>query len=99
VKAELIVRGDSTVTHIINGEKVMEYTKPQVEDGVVHNYDPKVWQPGKLLTEGFIALQSEGQPIDFRKVELLNLKGCMDKKATNYKDYFVKSDPSSCKYN
>jgi hypothetical protein len=99
VRAELIVYGDSLVTHIINGEKVMEYTKPQIEEGVVHNYDPKIWEPGKLLKEGFIALQSEGQPIDFRKVELLNLKGCMDKNAKNYKDYYIKSDPESCRYN
>jgi hypothetical protein len=98
VKAELIVLGDSLVTHMINGEVVLQYTKPQIEEGVVHNYDPAVWIPGKLLTEGFVALQSEGQPVDFRNIELLNLKGCMDKKALNYKNYFIKSDPSSCKY-
>jgi hypothetical protein len=98
VKAELVVLGDSLVTHIINGEQVMQYTKPQVEEGVVHNYDPKILERGKALTEGFIALQSEGQPIDFRNIELLNLKGCMDKKASNYKDYYIKSDPKSCKY-
>ena len=98
VKAEVIVLGDSLVTHIINGETVLQYTKPQIEDGVVHNYDPAIWKPGKLLTEGFVALQSEGQPVDFRNIELLNLKGCMDKKAVNYKSYYIKSDPSSCKY-
>ena len=98
VKAELIVLGDSLVTHLINGEVVLQYTKPQIEEGVVHNYDPAVWTPGKLLTEGFVSLQSEGQPIDFKNIELLNLKGCMDKKATNYKSYYIKSDPSSCKY-
>jgi len=31
-------------------------------------------QDGKLLSSGFIALQSEGQPVDFRKVEILNLE-------------------------
>jgi hypothetical protein len=98
VKAELIVLGDSLVTHMINGDIVMQYTKPQVQSGVVNNYDPAVWQEGKLLVEGFVALQSEGQPIDFRQIKLQPLKGCMDKKAVNYKSYFVKSDPSSCKY-
>lgn len=98
VKAELIVLGDSLVKHIINGDTVLQYTKPQIEAGVVHNYDPTVFKPGKLLTEGFVALQSEGQPVDFRNIELLNLKGCMDKKALNYKSYYVKSDPASCKY-
>jgi len=33
------------------------------------------------LTEGYIALQGESHPTEFRKVELLNLKGCMDPKA------------------
>lgn len=70
VKAELIVLGDSLVTHIINGEKVLEYTKPQVGGEVVEGFDPKMKPDGKLLKEGFIALQSEGQPIDFRDIKL-----------------------------
>ncbi|SNZ01635.1 3-keto-disaccharide hydrolase [Flagellimonas pacifica] len=70
VKAELIVRGDSLITHIINGKKVLEYSKPQIGGGVANRYDESVKIDGKPLKEGFIALQSEGQPIDFRKVEL-----------------------------
>ena len=42
--------------------------------GVVANYDPAIKQDGKLLTEGFIALQSEGQPVDFRNIKILDLK-------------------------
>jgi hypothetical protein len=49
-----------------------------------------------LIESGFISLQSESHPVDFRKVELLNLAGCMDEKAANYKSYFVKSAPESC---
>lgn len=98
VKAEMIIRGDSLVTHIINGETVLEYTKPQMGGGVANRYDPKIKQDGKLLTGGFIALQSEGQPIDFRNIKIKNLKGCMDPKAKNYKRYFIKSDPASCTY-
>jgi len=75
VTAELIVRGDSLVTHIINGETVLEYTKPQVGGGVVEGFDPKFKKDGTLLKEGFIALQSEGQPIDFRNIKIKNLKG------------------------
>lgn len=98
VKAEMIIRGDSLVTHIINGKKVLEYTKPQMGGGVANGFDPKIKQDGKLLSEGFIALQSEGQPIDFRNVKIKNLKGCMDPKAKNYKKHFIKSDPESCTY-
>lgn len=74
VKAELIVRGDSLVTHIINGEIVLEYTKPQIGGGVVTGFDPKLKVDGRLLKEGFIALQSEGQPIDFRNIKIKALK-------------------------
>jgi hypothetical protein len=74
VKAELIVLGDSLITHIINGDTVLQYSKPQIGGGVVTNYDPKIKQDGKILSEGFIALQSEGQPVDFRKVEIRDLE-------------------------
>lgn len=73
VKAELIVYGDSLVKHIINGEEVLKYTKPQIGGEVANRYDPKIKVDGKLLKEGFIALQSEGQPIDFRNIKIKNL--------------------------
>jgi Domain of Unknown Function (DUF1080) len=74
VRAELIVLGDSLITHLINGDTVLQYSKPTMGGGVVNGYDSAIWQPGKPLTSGFIALQSEGQPIDFRKVEIRKLK-------------------------
>lgn len=98
IKAELIVRGDSLVTHIINGKTVLEYTKPRVGGAVVEGYDPKMKPDGKLLQEGFIALQSEGQPIDFRNIKIRNLKGCTEPKAKNYRDYYLKSDVDACVY-
>jgi hypothetical protein len=96
IRAEAIVLGDSLITHIINGDTVLQYTQPQIGGGVANNYDPKIKIDGKLLSSGFIALQSEGQEIDFRKVELLNLEGCMDPRSKHYKSYFVKDDPSAC---
>ncbi|MBT8314406.1 MAG: DUF1080 domain-containing protein [Maribacter sp.] len=98
VKAELIVLADSLVTHIINGKEVLQYTKPQIGGGVVERFDPKIKKDGQLLTTGYIALQSEGQPIDFRNLRIRNLKGCMDPKAVNYRKYYVKSDPGNCIY-
>lgn len=74
VRAELIVLGDSLIKHIINGDTVLQYSKPTMGGGVVSGYDKTLWQPGKPLKEGYIALQSEGQPIDFRNVEIRNLK-------------------------
>jgi hypothetical protein len=43
-------------------------------------------------------LQAESQPVDFRRVKLLNLAGCKDPSAKNYKDYYIKADNSQCKY-
>ena len=73
VNAELIVLADSLVTHIINGDTVLQYSKPQIGGGVVNRYDPKIKVDGKLLKSGFIALQSEGQEIDFRNIQLMDL--------------------------
>lgn len=98
VRAEALVLGDSAVKHIIEGDTVLSYEKPQIGGDVVTGYDPAVKRDGQPLTEGFIALQSEGQPIDFRRVELLNLKGCTDPRASNHKRYYVASDNSRCTY-
>lgn len=98
VHAELVVLGDSLIQHVINGQIVLEYSQPSMGGGVANRYDPAIWQPGKALKEGFIALQSEGQPIEFKNIEFLNLKGCKDVKAKNYKSYFIAHDASSCTY-
>jgi hypothetical protein len=98
VRAEVLVLGDSLISHFVNGEEVLTYSQPQIGGGVVDGYLPDVKQDGKLLNEGYISLQSESHPVEFRKVELLNLKGCKDPKARNYKSYYVKADNSSCRY-
>jgi len=98
VTAEVEVFGDSLIRHYVNGEKVLEYTQPQIGGGNVSPFDPAVKKDGLLLKEGTISLQSESHPVEFRKVELLNLKGCMDPKAKNYRSYFIKEDNSLCKY-
>lgn len=63
VRAEVIVRGSATITHLVNGEVVLEYSEPRLSD-------PKSHQKGSiaLLEQGFIALQSESHPIDFRLI-------------------------------
>lgn len=73
VKGELIVLGDSLIKHIINGDTVLQYSKPQIGGGVANGYDPKIKIDGKLLSNGYIALQSEGQPVDFRNIWIKDL--------------------------
>ncbi|MDA1029019.1 MAG: DUF1080 domain-containing protein [Bacteroidetes bacterium] len=96
VRAEIIVLGDSIISHLLEGVVVLEYNNPQIGGGSVDAFDPEIKIDGLPLTGGYISLQSESHPIEFRKVELLNLKGCMDPKATNFKSYYVSDDPSSC---
>lgn len=98
VRAEMLVLGAGQITHIIDGKKVLEYALPQFGGGVVNRHDPAAQPTGKLIEGGYISLQSESHPIDFRKVSLLNLAGCMDRKASNYRTYHVKSEPAACQY-
>ena len=74
VRAEAIVRGDS-ITHIINGDTVLGYTSPRIGGGVVNGFDPAVKVDGTPLRSGYIALQGEGHPVEFRKVQLRRLVG------------------------
>lgn len=73
VTAEFLVLGDSLIQHIIDKEVVLEYTKPQIGGGNVSNFDPKAKEDGKRLTSGYISLQSESHPIEFRTVKLFDL--------------------------
>jgi Domain of Unknown Function (DUF1080) len=98
VRAEIEVHGGGEIVHRVNGETVLRYEKPQMGGGNVAGYDPAVKRDGEILTGGSISLQAESHPVEFRKVELLNLVGCMDKKAKNYKSYFEKDEPASCRY-
>lgn len=75
VRVEVLVLGDSLIEHIVGGETVLRYEKPQIGGGNVIHYDSTVKEDGKLLDEGYIALQSESHPIEFRKVELYDLAG------------------------
>jgi hypothetical protein len=75
VTALFEVNGSGKIKHFINGEQVMEYEQPQL--------DPKDKDAAKLikerdgkllLEEGYISLQAESHPVEFRKIELKQLK-------------------------
>ncbi len=78
VAAELIVYGDSLVHHLIEGDTVLTYTKPQIDEKgnwEKFNIDASKWENkgGVLLKEGYIALQAESHTIDFKNLRLLDL--------------------------
>ena len=97
VRVEVLVHGDELMRHYVEGEPVLEYTKPQIGGGNVSPVDPKVKVDGTPLTGGYISIQAETAPIDFRKIEVLNLEGCKDSKAKGYKPYYIKDNPKSCR--
>ena len=98
VRVEATVLGAERIIHRVNGEKVLEYEQPQIGGGAVNGFDPAVKRDGQLLESGTISLQSESHPLEFRKVELRDLSGCMDPKANNYQRYFVKDVRARCRY-
>jgi|GEM_PF-289934 len=73
VTVEVEVQGAGAIRHYVNGELVLEYEKPQLDD-----QDPEAKRllaagAARLLREGYISLQSESHPIEFRKVEIMLL--------------------------
>ncbi len=98
VRVEVHVEGGEVIRHIVEGQTVLEYFQPQIGGGNASPTDPAVKIDGTLLHEGFITIQSETAPTDFRKIELVNLKGCADPKASNYKSYITEANPAMCVY-
>lgn len=97
VAFEMLVLGSGHIEHRVNARPVLSYQLPQFGgSGVATGYDPAVKQVGQLLHGGYLALQSESHPVEFRNIELLNLEGCMDTKSPRYREYFVKSAPHLC---
>ena len=73
VTAEIEVRGNTSIKHFINGELVFDYGGPILDDE-----DPdakKLLDAGadKAMSGGYISLQAESHPVEFRKIELLPL--------------------------
>lgn len=98
VRVEVEVLGAERITHFVEGVPVLSYERPQVGGGAVNHFDPAVKKDGTLLTGGTISLQSESHPVQFRRVELLPLEGCLDPRATNYRSYFKKANNALCRY-
>ena len=70
---DLIVYRDSLIIHKVNGKEVLRYSKPQIGGQVIKGHNPDIKIDGKLLTEGYIGLQSEGQGIEFKDIKIKTL--------------------------
>ena len=69
---EIIAKGDEIMHHLVNGDTIITYSKPTVGGRFLpENYELAEGTPVK---SGYIALQSESLPVEFRKVEILEIK-------------------------
>ena len=75
VTAEVEVRGNDIIKHIMEGETVLEYTNPVLDEAYKAS-QPLIEKAGGdvAVKSGTISLQSESHPVEFRKVELLVLE-------------------------
>jgi hypothetical protein len=74
VTVEIEVRGNEVMRHIVDGQTVLEYQQPQLDERDAHAKELAEKQGTVQLSEGTISLQSESHPVEFRKVELMVLK-------------------------
>lgn len=72
VQVEIEVHGSDLVIHRVEGKEVLRYTNPQLGGT---QFLPKDYPlpVGTLLKDGYIALQGESHPVDFRNIELMIL--------------------------
>ena len=75
VTADVLVIGGERVVHYIDGLPVIEYGGITYGGGNVSGHDPANKPDGAALDRGYLSLQSESHPIEFRRVELLDLEG------------------------
>lgn len=84
VTAEIEVRGNEVIRHLINGKTVLEYNQPQLDQRDGHSKKLIELAGGDLqLSGGTISLQSESHPVHFRKVELLDLSATTTKEGVD----------------
>ena len=73
ITAEVVISND-TITQFINGKPVITYSHPtiggQYLDGASEAIQAK---DGEHLTSGYISLQSESHPVEFRNIEIQEL--------------------------
>jgi hypothetical protein len=73
VTVEVEVHGSDSFLHKVNGDTVLSYSQPQLDDS--DEDAKKLLKDGVVLLEGgTISLQSESHPVEYRKVELKVLK-------------------------
>jgi len=74
VVVEIEVRGNDVIRHLINGETVLEYQKPQLDGNDKDALRLIEAGAATMLTGGTISIQAESHPLEIRRIELLVLE-------------------------
>lgn len=73
IMAEVIVNNDS-ITHYIDGIPVISYSNPTIGGQFLDDSSEDIQaKAGQSLNSGYISLQSESHPIEFRNIKILEL--------------------------
>jgi|TARA_B100000809_G_C15116996_1_gene522850 hypothetical protein len=71
VKVEVIVFSNKIIHHVIDNDTVLSYTNIRIGGNKVpNNFLDKIGMP---LKDGYISLQSEGHPVEFRNIKIKTL--------------------------
>lgn len=73
VTIEAEVHGGQRVRHFVNGQQVLEFTDPVLDENDADAKRLLADGAAKSLSEGFISIQAESAPYDFRKIEIMPL--------------------------
>ncbi len=74
VTMEAEVHGSDKIIHRVNEEIVLAYEKPQLDPEDPHARRLLDAGAPLMLSDGYIALQAESHPIEFRSIKVLELK-------------------------
>ncbi len=73
VKVEVEVHGNGLIRHFVEGQLVMEYQNPQLDE---KDADARslIKDGNIMLSEGYISLQAESHPVEFRNIQIMPLE-------------------------
>ncbi|HPF14224.1 MAG TPA: DUF1080 domain-containing protein [Planctomycetota bacterium] len=71
VRMRVEVRGGEVIRHFVDDALVLEYTQPTLDTRDADAAQLLAGGQPELLTSGYLCLQSESFPVDFRRVEIL----------------------------
>ena len=74
VALEIEVRGNEIIRHFVNGQFVLQYSSPVLDAWSLDARKISYSNDGKInLSDGYIALQSESHPVQFKNIKVLPL--------------------------